>query len=65
MTLKIYTERKSGIISKEAKALKVGDVLEVTELTFPKGFKVVHLEKQVTEPSFDGGSVQEGEDPPS
>ena len=46
MTLKIYTERKSGIISKEAKALKVGDVLEVTELTFPKGFKVVHLEKK-------------------
>ena len=46
MTLKIYTERKSGIISKEAKALKLGDILEVTEITFPKGFKVVNLEKK-------------------
>ena len=54
MTLKIYTERKSGIISKEAKALKVGDVLEVTELTFPKGFKVVHLEKKKNVPIYPG-----------
>ena len=52
MTLKIYTERKSGIISKEAKALKVGDILEVTELTFPKGFKVVHLEKKKNVPIY-------------
>lgn len=44
MTLKIYTQRAQGIINKEAYKLEVGDILEVTELTYPEGRKVVHLE---------------------
>ena len=44
MTLKIYTERKSGIISKEAKALNKGDKLIVSEVSYNKGRKIVHLE---------------------
>ncbi len=44
MTLKIYTERRSGVINKEAKALELGDVLKVTEITMNEGHKIVHLE---------------------
>ena len=44
MTIKIYTERALGIINKESYKLKVGDMLKVTELSFPEGRKVVHLE---------------------
>jgi len=44
MTIKIYTKRAQGIINKEAYNLEIGDMLKVTELTFPGGRKVVHLE---------------------
>ncbi len=44
MTLKIYTERAAGIINKEAMKLEKGDKLIVSEITYPEGRKVVHLE---------------------
>jgi len=44
MTIKIYTERKQGIINREAYELNVGDKLLVIHITHPGGRKVVHLE---------------------